>query len=151
MGGLTIAPCRHAPSLNWRMTAWRPQETMSTASAPGTRSMLFYAGEAAVVALAEAHGIDTKKSHVLKATAASQLHQKGVLGNSGGSSLRSGLSPFAADHRATQYSSLSKPEHVGMGAASLTTRNIEQASDGANRTAFEPRAGKGHWASARGA
>ena len=40
---------------------------------------LFYAGEAAVVALAETHGIDTKKSHVLKATAASQLHQKGVL------------------------------------------------------------------------
>lgn len=49
---------------------------------------LFYAGEAAVVALAETHGIDTKKSHVLKATAASQLHQKGVLKHDLGSLLR---------------------------------------------------------------
>lgn len=40
---------------------------------------LFYAGEAAVVALAETHGIDTKKNHFLKASAASQLHQQGML------------------------------------------------------------------------
>jgi HEPN domain-containing protein len=41
---------------------------------------LFYAAEAAVVALAEVNGVDTKRSHRLKATAARELHEKGVLG-----------------------------------------------------------------------
>lgn len=40
---------------------------------------LFYASEAAVVALADEHGIDTKKHHGLKADAASELHSSGVL------------------------------------------------------------------------
>ncbi len=40
---------------------------------------LFYAGEAAVVALADRHAIDTKKHHRLKADAASDLYTKGVL------------------------------------------------------------------------
>ncbi len=40
---------------------------------------LFYAAEAAVVALADQHGIDTKKHHGRKADAASELHKKSVL------------------------------------------------------------------------
>jgi uncharacterized protein (UPF0332 family) len=40
---------------------------------------LFYSAEAAVVALAEINGIDTKRNHRLKATAAKELHEKGVL------------------------------------------------------------------------
>ncbi len=42
-------------------------------------SALFYAGEAAIVAVAEAHGIDTKKNHRLKASAAKELHEKQIL------------------------------------------------------------------------
>lgn len=49
---------------------------------------LFYAAEAAVVALADQHGIDTKKHHGLKADAASELHKKGVLGKDYGPVLR---------------------------------------------------------------
>lgn len=49
---------------------------------------LFYAGEAAVVALAEQHGIDTKKHHGLKADAASDLYAKGVLAEDYGPVLR---------------------------------------------------------------
>jgi uncharacterized protein (UPF0332 family) len=40
---------------------------------------LFYAAEAAAVALADSHGIDTKKLHYLKADAATELHRRGVL------------------------------------------------------------------------
>lgn len=40
---------------------------------------LFYAAEAAVVALADAHGIDTKRCHYLKADAARELYVRGVL------------------------------------------------------------------------
>lgn len=40
---------------------------------------LFYAGEAAVVALADLHEIDAKKHHGLKADAATELHNKGVV------------------------------------------------------------------------
>lgn len=40
---------------------------------------LFYAAEAAIDGLAQAHGIDTKKHHYLKASAATQLHERGVL------------------------------------------------------------------------
>lgn len=36
---------------------------------------LFYAAEAAAVALADAHGIDTQKHHGLKADAVSDLHK----------------------------------------------------------------------------
>jgi uncharacterized protein (UPF0332 family) len=49
---------------------------------------LFYAGEAAVVVLAEQHGIDTKKHHGLKADAASQLHDEGALAEDYGPVLR---------------------------------------------------------------
>jgi uncharacterized protein (UPF0332 family) len=49
---------------------------------------LFYAGEAAVVALADQHAIDTKKHHGLKADAASELHKKGVLVHDYGPVLR---------------------------------------------------------------
>jgi uncharacterized protein (UPF0332 family) len=40
---------------------------------------LFYAAEAAVVALAQENGIDTKKNHGLKAAAARALHEKGIV------------------------------------------------------------------------
>jgi len=40
---------------------------------------LFYAAEAAAVALAEAHGIDTQKHHGLKADAVTELHEKHVI------------------------------------------------------------------------
>lgn len=49
---------------------------------------LFYAGEAAIVALAEHHGIDTKKHHGLKADAASQLYTEGALAKDYGPLLR---------------------------------------------------------------
>jgi uncharacterized protein (UPF0332 family) len=49
---------------------------------------LFYAAEAAVVALADQHGIDTKKHHGLKADAARELHKKGVLAEDYGPVLR---------------------------------------------------------------
>ncbi len=40
---------------------------------------LFYAAEAAVVAVADANGIDTKRNHRLKATAAKELHESGLI------------------------------------------------------------------------
>ena len=40
---------------------------------------LFYAAEAAVVALAEKHDMDTKRSHRLKADAASELNARGIV------------------------------------------------------------------------
>lgn len=49
---------------------------------------LFYAGEAAVVAVAEHHGIDTKKHHAVKADAATQLHSEGALDQDYGPLLR---------------------------------------------------------------
>jgi uncharacterized protein (UPF0332 family) len=49
---------------------------------------LFYAAEAAVVALADKHGIDTKKHHGLKADAASELHKRGLLAHDYGPVLR---------------------------------------------------------------
>jgi uncharacterized protein (UPF0332 family) len=49
---------------------------------------LFYAAEAAVVALADEHGLDTKKHHGLKADAASELHKQGVLARDYGPVLR---------------------------------------------------------------
>lgn len=49
---------------------------------------LFYAAEAAVVALAERNGIDTRRQHQLKADAASEMHQEGVLSRDYGPLLR---------------------------------------------------------------
>ncbi len=49
---------------------------------------LFYAAEAAVVALAEAHGIETRRKHYLKADAAVELHRRGFLRHDFGSLLR---------------------------------------------------------------
>jgi uncharacterized protein (UPF0332 family) len=49
---------------------------------------LFYAAEAAVVAIAERHEIDTKKRHELKADAAVRLHKAGVLAEDYGPLLR---------------------------------------------------------------
>jgi uncharacterized protein (UPF0332 family) len=49
---------------------------------------LFYAAEAAVVALSDAHGIDTKRHHGLKADAATELHQRGELDEDYGPLLR---------------------------------------------------------------
>lgn len=49
---------------------------------------LFYAAEAAVVALADTYGIDTKQHHGLKADAATELHDRGVLKHEFGPLLR---------------------------------------------------------------
>jgi uncharacterized protein (UPF0332 family) len=49
---------------------------------------LFYAGEAAVVALADCYGIATKKQHGLKADAATQMHKAGNLDHDYGPLLR---------------------------------------------------------------
>jgi uncharacterized protein (UPF0332 family) len=49
---------------------------------------LFYAAEAAVVALAERSGIETRRQHQLKADAASEMHEKGILGRDYGPLLR---------------------------------------------------------------
>ena len=49
---------------------------------------LFYAAEAAVVALADAHGIDTRRKHYLKADAATELHRRGLLRGDFGPLLR---------------------------------------------------------------
>lgn len=40
---------------------------------------LFYAAEAAVVALADEAGLATKKNHAAKADAAAELHRRGIL------------------------------------------------------------------------
>lgn len=58
---------------------------------------LFYASEAAVVALAEANGIDTKRNHGLKASAAKKLLEKGVLKDDFGGLLRD-LNQGRKDH-----------------------------------------------------
>jgi uncharacterized protein (UPF0332 family) len=49
---------------------------------------LFYAGEAAVVAVAEHNGIDTKRHHAVKADAATQLHNDGTIAQDYGPLLR---------------------------------------------------------------
>ncbi len=49
---------------------------------------LFYAAEAAVVALADVHGIETRKRHSLKAGAATELHTRGFLSDDFGPLLR---------------------------------------------------------------
>jgi uncharacterized protein (UPF0332 family) len=49
---------------------------------------LFYAAEAAIVAVAEHHGIDTKQHHAVKADAATQLHRDGALAQDYGPLLR---------------------------------------------------------------
>ena len=54
----------------------------------GAVSALFYAAEAAIVAVADAHGVDTKQNHRMKADAASELHSSGVLHENCGPLLR---------------------------------------------------------------
>jgi uncharacterized protein (UPF0332 family) len=49
---------------------------------------MFYAGEAAIVAIADREGIDTKQRHGLKADAATELHKQGVLDEDFGPLLR---------------------------------------------------------------
>jgi hypothetical protein len=49
---------------------------------------LFLALEAAIVAVAEHHGVDTEKQHWRKADVAQELHQRGVLGRDYSSTLR---------------------------------------------------------------
>jgi hypothetical protein len=49
---------------------------------------LFLALEAAIVAVAEAHGVDTKKNHWMKADAAAELHRRGVLAHDYSATLR---------------------------------------------------------------
>lgn len=58
---------------------------------------LFYAGEAAVVALAEANGIDTKKNHRLKASAAKELYDRKIIEGDFSSLLRD-LNQGRKDH-----------------------------------------------------
>ncbi len=45
----------------------------------GAVNALFYAAEAALVFIADAHGIATEQSHPKKAAAAEKLHKSGVL------------------------------------------------------------------------
>lgn len=49
---------------------------------------MFYAAEAAIVAIAEREGLDTKQQHRLKADAATELHKRGVLDEDFGPLLR---------------------------------------------------------------
>lgn len=49
---------------------------------------LFYAAEAAVVAIVDVHGVETKRSHRLKADAASELHASGVIDTDFGPMIR---------------------------------------------------------------
>lgn len=56
--------------------------------ARGAVSALFYAAEAAVVAIADAHGVETKRNHKMKADAATELHAQGVLEEDFGPLLR---------------------------------------------------------------
>lgn len=49
---------------------------------------LFYAAEAAVVALADQHDIDTQRHHGFKADAATELNEKGLLSEDYGPILR---------------------------------------------------------------
>lgn len=45
----------------------------------GAVSALFYAAEAAVVAIAAVHGIDTRRNHRMKADAASELYERSLI------------------------------------------------------------------------
>ena len=45
---------------------------------------MFYAAEAAIVAIADRAGIETKQRHWLKAEAATELHERGVLTRTAG-------------------------------------------------------------------
>jgi hypothetical protein len=54
----------------------------------GAVSALFYAAEAAVVAIADVHAVETKRNHRMKADAAAELHQRGVLTKDFGPLLR---------------------------------------------------------------
>lgn len=49
---------------------------------------MFYAAEAAIVAIADRAGIETKQRHWLKAEAATELHERGVLDEDCGPLLR---------------------------------------------------------------
>jgi uncharacterized protein (UPF0332 family) len=60
----------HADSAREDLEAGREKDAVNA---------MFYAAEAAVVSLADQHGIDTKQQHGLKADAATELHQRGVL------------------------------------------------------------------------
>ena len=51
-------------------------------------SWLFLSLEAAIVAVADVHGIDTKKQHPAKADAAAELHRTGVLRHDFSATLR---------------------------------------------------------------
>lgn len=54
----------------------------------GAISALFYAGEAAITAIAELHSIDTKRNHRMKADAATDLFRRGLLDEDFGPLLR---------------------------------------------------------------
>lgn len=64
------------------------RDDLSGAREKDAINALFYAAEAAIVALAEAHDIDTQKRHYLKAGAATELHKRGVLDRDLGALLR---------------------------------------------------------------
>jgi uncharacterized protein (UPF0332 family) len=49
---------------------------------------LFYAAEAAIVALADRHDVETRRQHGRKADAASELHERGLLPQDFGPLLR---------------------------------------------------------------
>ncbi|MEA2369782.1 MAG: hypothetical protein QOH12_176 [Solirubrobacteraceae bacterium] len=51
-------------------------------------SALFYAAEAAVVAIADCHDIETRKHHGRKADAATELYERGLLSDDFGPLLR---------------------------------------------------------------
>jgi len=63
-------------------------QDIETGDERGAVSALFYAAEAAIVAVADAHGVDTKQNHRMKADAASELHSSGVLHEDCGPLLR---------------------------------------------------------------
>lgn len=54
----------------------------------GAVSALFYAAEAAITAISEAHSIDTKRNHRLKADAATELSKRGLVDEDFGPLLR---------------------------------------------------------------
>lgn len=60
----------HLASAQDDLAAGREKETINA---------LFYAADAAVVALADANAIETKQSHRLKADAATELHARGLI------------------------------------------------------------------------
>lgn len=91
----TISLCRQRRRRNLHTSTSSPPATTSGREKDAINA-LFCAAEAAVVELADAHGIGTNQRHYMKADAATELHGRGVLEHDFGI-FRDGLKAIATE------------------------------------------------------